>query len=969
MRPAKVSVAKAEAYYYDRDACFRQSESRYLGTGAAALGIEGKVVKEEFSLLIRGFSPTGEKLAQRKDLEDNKAIAGTDIPLTLPKSWSVLALIDPDLRKAALDAAKAIVAQVEANGWVEGRQTHNGITERVAGKMAAAVFPHSSSRENDAHFHIHAVFLNMAQRPDATWSTVENYSLLQHSKEIRQLFLSEFAASKAARKYGMELSVDRGGTVIPEAAGMREEVKELFSKRHRDIESADSLRERLREKMPHLGSEALETLVQLGTRSAKNKEMTEADLLRNHREQLRAAGLPSLEELKESAITLKTVQEQNQEKLTARQYITQAAEDLSERQSVFSRQDLLQAALKQSIGQQSPAKLEKAILECAVRSEIISYGQDKFTTPEIHKIEGQVATVAVQQRNAFAPLLPDDRVNEAIGRFEGKKGFSLTHGQAEAVGYVLQHTGRIGVIQGDAGAGKSSSMEAVADTIKVIGKETGVQVRGFALQGKTSVLLEGESGISSGTIDSFLASKSTWDGTSRQLWVVDEYSMVDSRRMGALVARAEQENAQVVLLGDHKQLAAISAGRLGQDLYEHGLIHTVQMNESLRQKTEYAKAIDAAMKRGDVRTALEVMERAGKLHVIEDREERTSAMAKAFVTADREAREATGGRKGALAMTLTNAERRAVIDNVRQLQKDAGVIAQEDHCFTTRAPVQLDAVTRKLAASYQAGMVAIPAKAIGSLEAGKETRVTGIDSVRNTITLSGADGTSETIDARKQSSGLMLYEEKQILLSEGEKIVWQKSDNTAQGKHNRIKNGLSGTIEKIDGERLTVKTELGHTVQISGEGAYITNAQAITGHKAQGATEHTGILSISADDRLATRNMLYVLTTRQTDDLIAFVDDKEKLIEALRDENKSSSLEEQRGLLKSLTEQLKQTVEREEQLAERFKAVGDVFERKNENTTDQQRRTEVENQMVVNDRHTERHTETRDQNQVSSLSL
>jgi hypothetical protein len=222
-------------------------------------------------------------------------------------------------------------------------------------------------------------------------------------------------------------------------------------------------------------------------------------------------------------------------------------------------------------------------------------------------------------------------------------------------------------------------------------------------------------------------------------------------------------------------------------------------------------------------------------------------------------------------------------------------------------------------------MVAIPAKTTGSLEAGKETRVTGIDSVRNTITLCGADGQSETLDARKQSSGLMLYEEKQTLLSEGEKIVWLKSDNTAQGKHNRIKNGLSGTIEKIDGERLTVKTELGHAVQISGEGAYITNAQAITGHKAQGATEHTGILSISADDRLATRNMLYVLTTRQTDNLIAFVDDKEKLIKALRDENKSSSLEVQRGLLKNLTEQLKQTVEREEQPAEKFDSACDTL--------------------------------------------
>ncbi len=84
MRPMKVSVAKAEDYYYDRDAVYKQSDSKYIGTGAAALGLENRAIGEEFSLLIRGFSPDGEKLAQKKNLADNKAIAGTDIPTAVP---------------------------------------------------------------------------------------------------------------------------------------------------------------------------------------------------------------------------------------------------------------------------------------------------------------------------------------------------------------------------------------------------------------------------------------------------------------------------------------------------------------------------------------------------------------------------------------------------------------------------------------------------------------------------------------------------------------------------------------------------------------------------------------------------------------------------------------------------------------------------------------------------------------------
>ena len=311
-------------------------------------------------------------------------------------------------------------------------------------------------------------------------------------------------------------------------------------------------------------------------------------------------------------------------------------------------------------------------------------------------------------------------------------------------------------------------------------------------------------------------------------------------------------------------------------------------------------------------------------------------MAREYVKAESEAREATGGKRGALAMTLTNVERQAVIQEIRTLQKESGTISQADHVFTTRAPTQLDAVTRKLAASYRVGMIAIPSIKTGDLEAGKEARITAVDTVKNSITLTGQDGKTATIDARKQSKGLMIYEERQTDLSEGEKIVWLKSDNTAQGKHNKIKNGLSGTIENINGNQITVRTELGHSVQINGEGSYITNAQAITGHKAQGATEHTAIASISSDDRLASKNMLYVILTRETDDAVLFVDNKEKLIEAAQQqEAKTSTLEENGKLLSELKEMI------ETQKSE-------VANRK---ATDQQAIDEVNNQAVNNQQH------------------
>jgi len=94
--------------------------------------------------------------------------------------------------------------------------------------------------------------------------------------------------------------------------------------------------------------------------------------------------------------------------------------------------------------------------------------------------------------------------------------------------------------------------------------------------------------------------------------------------------------------------------------------------------------------------------------------------------------------------------------------------------------------------------------------------------------------------------------------------------------------------------------------------------------------------------------MLYVLTTRQTHDLMAFVDDKEKLIENLQSEAKTSSLEEQKELLKDLTEQL-QAMQKVEtgvdynKTADNFFNAIDKMER--EDKVDRQRLSENEQQL------------------------
>lgn len=107
--------------------------------------------------------------------------------------------------------------------------------------------------------------------------------------------------------------------------------------------------------------------------------------------------------------------------------------------------------------------------------------------------------------------------------------------------------------------------------------------------------------------------------------------MVGSRHLGALMDRAEAENAQIVLVGDSKQIASISAGRLFQDLQEHGLVITAIMDEIRRQKLDYTIDVATALKKHDVKTALEILNNKGNIHESGERGDRITLAAQKYV--------------------------------------------------------------------------------------------------------------------------------------------------------------------------------------------------------------------------------------------------------------------------------------------------------------------------------------------------
>lgn len=291
MRPMKINASCAQDYYIQKDPVFT-SNSVWIGAGAELIGLRGEVDLEKFNNLLFGLDPQGQRrlVGRESGPQAHHLNSCTDIPLSCPKSFSIAALFDPQIRESFQRAAINTAETIEMR-HILGRQTILGATEMVPGKMIASLFYHSTSRADDAHFHAHLLIQNIVLRPDGTFSTMENRQLFHNQREITQIFYSNLAKEVEAIGYNIELREGKAGQIIPELACYRNEVNDLFAKRHHTIQGAELLRADLHERIPRLQNQAIESLVQLQTKTEKDSELTHDSLLRNHTEQLSSIGI------------------------------------------------------------------------------------------------------------------------------------------------------------------------------------------------------------------------------------------------------------------------------------------------------------------------------------------------------------------------------------------------------------------------------------------------------------------------------------------------------------------------------------------------------------------------------------------------------------------------------------------------------------------------------------------------------
>ncbi|MBD8526228.1 Ti-type conjugative transfer relaxase TraA [Pseudomarimonas arenosa] len=335
-------------------------------------------------------------------------------------------------------------------------------------------------------------------------------------------------------------------------------------------------------------------------------------------------------------------------------------EKLTATKAVFERRDIA-AELNRYIDDATQFQSLLAKLESSPRlielEPATTREPARYSTIEMVETERRMADTAQRLSATTAHGVSPAKCQAVIGA-----SATLTEEQQAAVRHATK-AGSLAVIVGDAGTGKSFSMKVAREAWEA----QGFNVRGAALAGKAADELQAGSGIPSRTLASLeYAWKEGRDRLSRnEVLVIDEAGMIGSRQLGRVLKAVEMAGAKVVLLGDHKQLAALEAGAAFRAIEQH--VGAAHITEVRRQRHAWARDAGQSLARGSTAEGLRAYDERGHVQMLATREAARRALAVAYA-GDR-------GEGSQIVLAHSKREVLALNSSIREVRQERGELA------------------------------------------------------------------------------------------------------------------------------------------------------------------------------------------------------------------------------------------------------------------------------------------------------
>lgn len=587
-----IAYLKATEYMRDKDG-HTVAASSWWGRGADALGLSGQPVDESaMDALAQGFAPDGTKLCRnagekprweikRDDLgnvlfdrqgkERGQWVGGHrvgfDLTFSADKSFSVaFAAASPEERDLLREAHDRAVddALTYLEERVETRRGKAGKDVIPVNGLVVSKHLHAGSRDLDPQIHTHCLCYGVGQGEDGKWSTYDAVELYRNKMTAGALYRCALARNLQDLGYGIEkrpeLDADgeETGRVYFRIAGISDEVCDAFSNRRAAI---------LDFQQKHGGSAQQACLA-----TRKNKDEPAYD-------ELTTMWSAALDRMRRDDPTMFRTTEELKGKrgdLGERVSDEKVLAQLHEKESIFTREALIERLALEHIGRMSPKEIlreadafvKRAGIEAVAPEPIHSddrghtlarrHTADRYASKATIALEQVVVDRAKSRQHDTGVRVDRQLVDAMVKKYEREHGFTLTTEQRRMVDWVTVETGGLAAVQGRAGTGKT----AVAGAWIAAMKADGRGVIGAAVGWDAAKKLEAESGIKSYSTKSLIGQldRGKLKLNPKSVVVLDEAGMAGLQTVARLQEHVDRAGAKLVLQGDLKQLQPVDAG-------------------------------------------------------------------------------------------------------------------------------------------------------------------------------------------------------------------------------------------------------------------------------------------------------------------------------------------------------------------------------------------------------------------------
>ncbi|HEY9827281.1 MAG TPA: MobF family relaxase, partial [Stenomitos sp.] len=575
---------------------------------------------------------------EKQNPEDQERLA-EDFTFSAPKSVAIALHLNRDhrLHAAHLEAVKETLDLIEER-YATTRIQSDGVRNLVhTGNLTIALINHHTSRSKDMQLHTHAVIMNGTQGPDGKWRSLQNDAMSEHGA-MGHIYRQKLALKVQALGYRIYETKDAF-----ELEGLSREDIEVFSKR-----TAAIARELERQGLEATSENKARAV--LTSRRAKDRTQTLEELQQSWRAEAEVSGIESPQPKPVAVTPLRLG--------TARAELDSAVAHLSERTAAFSREDLYRTVFSH-IQAFEVTDLDREITQ---HPELVRTQDARLTT--VAALEREIATVREWfngQGQAQAIATYEKAMSEL-------KGTGLNAGQAEAIAGVLAATDQHLILHGLSGVGKTTALRELKHQIEQSGQA--IEIKGFSPTIEAAEVLKASLGVETYTVESLVRKPIDKVTPHKQLWIVDEAGMVGADQQLTMLQKGNAVGARILLVGDPKQNPSVKAGGPMRSLIAHGAT-TFRIADIIRQQNAVQKKAVELIANDRPQDALSLLVEHDYVQEIDDRSQRVNVIAQDYLALNEKERSQT------LIVTGTNAERKAIVAEIRAGLRAEGLLGED----------------------------------------------------------------------------------------------------------------------------------------------------------------------------------------------------------------------------------------------------------------------------------------------------